>query len=270
MTLLAWQIQSGGIRTFNCHRRVYRPGEQFAEHSHDYVEVFWLESGTLQHVCNGNAEWLTEGDVVALVPGERHAFIAADRRSATIVNVSMPQAAAQAVRDHYAIPAAAWPWAGTLAQRHRRLGTQARLALRHLVEVVDHHLASSRDVMVLTLVHGLSRSSRGALTALPAGLQYDIERFLEANPAISVSELAQQLHRSREGLSRLCRRSAGRALADMLREWRLDRAAEALVTSERGIADIAVSYGFQALGGFYKAFHKQFGVAPGAYRQQHA
>ncbi len=265
MTLLSWQIQSGGVRSCNVHRRTWPSGQGFAAHAHDYCELFWVEGGMVEHTWNGDVTVLVPGDLVALVPGETHALKAHGRTSATVVNLSLAASEAETARRHCG-PNQRWPWAGTRAERHHVLVPEARAGLRHLLGLVDLSLPSSRDLLVLGVVHGLARSDRGGLAALPPAFRRDVLLALHEEPGLGVTALAQRLHCSREGLTRAGRRACGRPLADVLRDWRLDRASELLRTTEAGIAGIAVECGFSALGGFYKAFARRHGMAPGAWR----
>jgi transcriptional regulator GlxA family with amidase domain len=145
---------------------------------------------------------------------------------------------------------------------------QAREALRLLVDLADRHLASSRDLLLLGIIHGLSRHVRSGFQALSSDLRIALVDALEKNPTASVHDLAHTLRRSREGLTRACRRQCGRPLADVLRDWRLDRASDMLRGSDRSIDDIAMRVGFQAIGGFYKAFQRRHGCSPGQWRSQ--
>lgn len=268
MTLLQWQIQSRGVRAFNCHRRTWAPGSAFFEHGHDYYEVFWVEDGVLDHVWDGEVQHLGVGDCIALVPGETHALRADARRSGRVVNVSLGRQAADDLALRWRATGQPWPWAGDRSERRRILGDRARQALAHLVDLVDLHLATSREFILLGLIHGLSRSTRAGLAGLDVGLRSAVLDCLDQDPTVTVGDLARRLRRSREGLTRACRRQTGRPLADLLRDWRLDRAADLLRGSDRGSDAIAAEVGFQATGGFIKAFKRRFGAAPGAWRRQ--
>lgn len=265
MTLLSWQIQSGGVRSCNAHRRTWPAGEGFAAHGHDYCELFWVESGVVEHEWEGETEQLLPGDLVALVPGEMHALRATASGPVTIVNLSLAAADAARARRRLA-PGQPWPWAGDRSQRRHLIAPAARAGLRHLLDLVDLRLPGSRDLLLLAIIHGLARGARGGLNALPSPLRHGLLAALERDPTAGVTALARSLRRSREGLTRTCRRATGRPLADLVREWRLERAADLLRTTDQGIASVAAACGFAALGGFYKAFARHHGQAPGIWR----
>ncbi len=68
-------------------------------------------------------------------------------------------------------------------------------------------------------------------------------------------------------LARAFRMFAGCTPGDLLRARRLELAAAALMKSEDSLAEIALASGFSDQAQFTKAFHRIYGVTPGAYRQ---
>ncbi len=62
----------------------------------------------------------------------------------------------------------------------------------------------------------------------------------------------------------------GCTVGEYLRNRRLSLAAEALLSSEKTILDIAVQYGYGTAEGFLRAFHRYFGITPSAARGRRA
>ncbi len=70
-----------------------------------------------------------------------------------------------------------------------------------------------------------------------------------------------------QSLSRFLRQKLGQTLARHLASLRLGRAAKALLESERTVADIAFSCGFNNLSNFNRQFKACYGHTPSAYRK---
>lgn len=68
-------------------------------------------------------------------------------------------------------------------------------------------------------------------------------------------------------LARAFRMFVGCTPGDLLRARRLELAAAALMKSEISLAEISLASGFSDQAQFTKAFHRLYGVTPGAYRQ---
>lgn len=60
----------------------------------------------------------------------------------------------------------------------------------------------------------------------------------------------------------------GESVTQYVRKRKLSRAAETLLTSERGILDIALEAGFESQEAFGRAFKRMYGVTPGLHRQR--
>jgi AraC family transcriptional regulator len=68
-------------------------------------------------------------------------------------------------------------------------------------------------------------------------------------------------------LARAFRMFVGCTPGDLLRARRLELAAAALMKSDKSLAEISLASGFSDQAQFTKAFHRIYGVTPGAFRQ---
>lgn len=93
-----------------------------------------------------------------------------------------------------------------------------------------------------------------------------IHRHLEM--PLKVETLAQQAGWSRWQFQRVFGAQTGLSVAQYVRELRLSRAAESLLTSQRRQLDIALDCGFESEISFNRAFKQVFGCTPGDYRRR--
>lgn len=85
---------------------------------------------------------------------------------------------------------------------------------------------------------------------------------------ITPADLRSELPLSTRQISRLFQAELGLSVGEYLRLVRLTRAALLLAGSDRPIADIAYSCGFESLSVFYEGFRTTFGRPPAAFRRQ--
>jgi AraC-like DNA-binding protein len=78
--------------------------------------------------------------------------------------------------------------------------------------------------------------------------------------------MAAAAHLSRAHFSREFRRAFGESPHAYLLTRRLERAAALLRTTDRSVADICVSVGWDSVGSFTTSFTRTFGLSPTAYR----
>jgi transcriptional regulator GlxA family with amidase domain len=83
---------------------------------------------------------------------------------------------------------------------------------------------------------------------------------------LDVGDLANAAGLSRAHFSREFRRAFGESPHAYLLTRRLERAAAMLRATDRSVADICFSVGWQSVGSFTTSFTRTFGISPTAYR----
>ena len=85
----------------------------------------------------------------------------------------------------------------------------------------------------------------------------------------SLGEIATEVGLHPSHLARTFRAHVGESIGEHGRRLRLEWAAERLVCSDEGLAEIAGRAGFSDQSHFTREFKRRFGVAPGRYRLAH-
>lgn len=93
-----------------------------------------------------------------------------------------------------------------------------------------------------------------------------IERNLK-NP-VTTEDISRDAGYSPWHFQRLFRAETGYALKDYFRKRRLAAAARELAERDRKVIDVALDYGFGYEQSFIRAFEREFGVSPGAFKRQ--
>ncbi|MGD9953466.1 MAG: AraC family transcriptional regulator [Burkholderiales bacterium] len=86
----------------------------------------------------------------------------------------------------------------------------------------------------------------------------------------TVEELAAQSGLSRSALAQRFSELIGAPPMQYLKRWRLRRAAAALKDRRRPVAALAAEYGYESEAAFNRAFKREFGLPPAAWRRQGA
>lgn len=97
-----------------------------------------------------------------------------------------------------------------------------------------------------------------------AFVEYIEENY--ADPELCASSMASDFHVSEKYLFSLFKKKTGNSPTSYLHHVRMLRAAELLRTTDDTVQAISVQVGFVNFGTFYKAFKREYGVAPGKYR----
>jgi AraC-like DNA-binding protein len=84
----------------------------------------------------------------------------------------------------------------------------------------------------------------------------------------TLAELAQQTGTSRSILAERFRHLLGEPPMAYLTRWRMINAARTLLSTPRGIAEIASDIGYDSEAAFNRAFKREYGVPPARFRRE--
>lgn len=90
-----------------------------------------------------------------------------------------------------------------------------------------------------------------------------------ANPDLNVEMLASQIGISRVHLHRKLKELTNQSTRDLIRNIRLQQAAELLSTKHLVVSDVAIAMGFTNISYFSNAFKELYGMSPSAYMEMH-
>ena len=83
---------------------------------------------------------------------------------------------------------------------------------------------------------------------------------------ITVNETAEKLGFTTEYFCRFFKKNFGESFIDYLNDYRMDRAAQALLLTNLPVAKIGENCGYQNSGYFFRVFKKKFGCTPNQFR----
>jgi AraC-like DNA-binding protein len=243
--------------------RTHVPEHAPSVHTHDFAEVFWIESGSGTHLINSRREPLRAGDVVFIQPSDEHGFQARGPGGFVLVNVAFAAGVLDWLREQY----------GPLPGSARLEAAQVE-RLRQIADALAVSPKSRlvRDGFLLQLLAMLSAEDRigGPVAALPGWLRHAVGEFgRPAHMAGGTQAFARLAGRSPEHINRVFREALGKTTTDVVNEIRLEYAARQLRMTDQKIAEIALDCGLANLGHFYDLFQKRFQCTPRHYRLRH-
>ncbi len=113
-----------------------------------------------------------------------------------------------------------------------------------------------------------SALSDEAAEALALKLEVAVgEERLYLDPNLSLDRLARHLRAAPDHVSQTLNGYMKTSFFDYIARWRVEAAKERLVLSTNSVLEIAIEVGFNSRSTFYKAFNRETGLTPTAYRQ---
>lgn len=253
----------------------------FPEHSHDFVEIIYMCSGSTTHIVDGDKIKLEEGELLFLCQSARQEILPAGIDDIAVNFVVRPEFFDNALQ---------------------MIGEEDTPLRRFLVECLKNDRASAgylhfrvSDVLpVQNLLENLiwtllyETQNKRNMNQITMGLLFmqlighadklDTQRkeeqtavkvlsYIEANYKDgSLSQLAKLLHYDISALSREIKNKTGKKYIDLVHEKRLSQACYLLKNTDMNVEEIADMTGYKNISFFHRLFKKYYGVSPKKYR----
>lgn len=259
-------------------------------HKHEFIEMVYILSGTAKHCVDGEYLPVKRGDLFIINAGTPHAFIVEPEETKNFVAYDLmftpaffDQSAAgndgievlngsfmfyslfsgrQERQPYFSVSGSTYTVFGELfnkiymEHRGREKGYQ-EIIRAYLLQLI---------IMIFRMddASGRQTDKNRNHRAVEYVLGYIKTNF---DKHISIQELADKVYLSRDYLGRCFRDATGLTISAMIQKIRVEQACYLLSATNRTVADIAASCGFEDMKFFYAVFKKQMGLLPGEYRK---
>ena len=248
-------------------------------HYHDFYELVIVKSGSGEHWVNDRLFMLSEGDIFAIMPNQRHGYF--NPQNLQLVNVLFtPEILAQLKPELSEIP-------GFRALFQTEPELRSVSGFRAKMKLSPEQLTSGQKI--------LARFSNEMTTRLPGWRMALYNQFRElllhlsrcygkdlnaaSRKMIKLDNMLNFIHRnyaqkidrdsimtaggvSRSAGSRIFAEMLGQSPIEYLTRFRLRNAYRMLRETDRSVSDIAFACGFQDSNYFSSCFRKYYGVSP--------
>ncbi len=257
-------------RTTDYQRGLYPSGLHF----HDYYEIVIVVDGSIRFECENETCLPERGDVILIPPHRLHISLLDaeetryDRYKFYLYENALEQLGGTALLDfihrceghhvYYSLQQA-------LVERMLGLFRMLDDALQ-AEQPADHALANGLLLQIFYILNIPSEKSVVAKTMLPPKA-LKLQNYLDKHFAefTSVSNLADSFYYSREYVSRLFKKHFHITINDYVTKLRVSHS-QHLMAADFSLTDICFQSGFGSLSAFNRAFHKETGMTPSAYR----
>ena len=260
-----------------------RPHTRFAafpEHTHDYVEMVYMCSGSTVHTVNGNRIVLGEGDLLILGQNARQSIEPAGEGDIAVNFIIRPEffTGTLSFLGEEETPLRRFVvncLTGKSESGYLLFKVAGSLPVQNLIENMLYALLESvpnkRGILQRTmgllftlLVNdpGLMELGTTEQNAAVKVLAYIEENYRQG----SLTDIAAALHYDVAALSRLVKQKTGKSYTEHLQEKRLSQAAWLLKNTAMRVDDAARNVGYENISYFHRIFAERFGMSPKKYR----
>ena len=269
-TIRFHQLISSPDDEFHLTRATIPRGSSIRRHTHDFIEILWVDGGEAVHEVNGESVPIRTNHLVMMRTGDVHGFACRRESNLVLVNVAFRKETLGHIRSRY-FPGAPFFYGG-----------ESRLPKMVDLDNDFRRRAGDNVDLLANEPRTLFHVERFLLNLFYNIESYSSEEFSPLCPdwLIRACTTVQKPEIFTGGVGafrRLCGKSATHVARES-REWlratpsqivnrsRMEYAARELSMTDRTILDISLDCGFSSLSRFYQVFKQHYRMSPRKYR----
>lgn len=257
----------------------------FPEHTHNYVEVIYMCSGSTTHIVNGNKIILKEGELLFLNQSARQEILPAGEKDIAVNFLILPEFFEMDISSAGKYGGIISDFLiGCLSDKNKNIdyihfNVGDMISVKNLVEnliltIIDDkpNKRSIRQATFSLLLLELSNCTENIIRKddYDQELLFSTLKYIEVNYANGMlKEIAEKLGCGESRLSRLLKRLTGKNFKELIQIKRLSQAAYLLAETDMPVLEIAGNIGYDNTSYFFSIFKKQYGMSPKKYRDKY-
>lgn len=256
----------------------------FPKHTHNYVEVVYMYSGSTTHIINDTEELvLQEGDLLFLNQNVTQEILPAGPDDLAINFIILPQFFERSLSmleqdniiQNFLVSSLS---SSEKYSSYLFFSAKDILPVQNLLENMiwtifkkSSHTNTLNQTTMGLIFMNLSafakNVNRGQGMIYEQNLIFTTLRYIETNYRTgSLAEIADKLKQPVYAMSRLLKKYTGKNFKELLRERKLEQASYYLSETTMTIESIIKEIGYDNSSYFYNVFEEKYGVSPGTYR----
>lgn len=257
------------------------------EHTHQFIEIVYITSGTGEHVINGIQYPVERGDMLFINYGQTHSF--SSEAEMTIVNclIKPEFIGKELVNSENALEILTLSSFEEFGPNVRKLVSKIRfhgetlleiemLFERMLIEFAEKAMGYRTAIqgflqVVLTRIFREMRKADGeGIVQQLNKVAPEILQYIEVHcfEKISLQELAEKCFYNPSYFSRIFKECYGKSLTAFIHEKRIDEAIRLLKETNMTVDTVGLSVGYTGKKQFYKIFKQLTGLTPNRMRDE--
>ena len=273
-----------GIPTSSICARVHSIYDAFPTHSHDFIELMYVCSGSITHVLENETVCLHADEMILLGRDTKHSILKAEQNDIginLIISVDLFESLFYTMRSNSYLKGQ------VLEGLFRKNGTpylvfsaKENIAVRNLIEGMiatvmierntDGYLLQQSLSLLLSHLASMSEQEPLGTSDSKETLKKRLLNYIHTTySTATLTEAADMFGLSVPYLSRLVCESFGETFKELLLRERFAAACELLCTTNMPIGDIIHRIGYENSSYFHKEFKNRYDMTPKQYRKNH-
>lgn len=253
----------------------------FPKHTHDYVEVVYMCSGSTTHIINGTKIVLKTGELLFLSSNAVQEIMPAGKDDIAVNFIILPSFFDKTLSmlDQDETPLKRFIinclTNNSDFNNFMHFKVSDILPIQNLIENLlftlifdtQNKRQINQTTMGLLILQLMGYTDRMQIQSKSDSLLLQVYRYIEENYRFgTLSELAILCNCDLYWLSREIKRQTNKTFTQLLQEKRLSQAAYLLRTTKITVSDISEAIGYENISYFHKMFNKKYKLSPKKYR----
>ena len=254
-------------------------------HTHEFLEIVYVLSGTGRHCIGGTWYPVERGNILFINLGQTHSFCTEGQMELTNI-LLMPEFIDNGLIDadnalelltlsaFSELHMDGGDFLPAIALDGKEILNMERL-LRDMQEEFMEKLPNYKTALrgyayiLFTRIFRAMRRKQGEMVSHMDGITSEILSYIEQNYSkkLTLMELAGRCFYSPSYFSRIFKQSFGKTLTEYIGERRIQKATELLLSTNLNVTGICGMVGFHDRKQFYKLFRRYTGKSPTEYRK---
>ena len=255
----------------------------FPSHTHDFIEIMYVCSGSITHVFGNREVTLQTDELIVLGKEARHSILSAGENDIginLIISIDLFETLLNSLRQKSQLPAQKLEALLSHGEENYCVFRASEsIAVRNLMESMIYAVICEKSVNAYILQQSLGlllcylaampdEKKSAALTNYPSTTKQKIANYIQTSySTATLTEAASMLGLSPSYLSRLIEQIFGESFKELLMKERFSAACELLRSTPMPIGDVINQVGYENSSYFHKEFKRRFGVTPSEYRK---
>ncbi|MBO5372093.1 MAG: helix-turn-helix domain-containing protein [Lachnospiraceae bacterium] len=273
-------LEKGKLIDIRTHTRFVH----FPKHSHNYIEIIYMCSGSTTHIINNETKVILEkGDLLFLNQNATQEILPAGKEDIAVNFIVMPEffdVAFEVVEEENVVRDF---FVGALQKEKQGMDyihfrVADILPIQNLVENMIWSLVNKQSnkqninkmtmgLLIVQLSNYIDRIEHTNPKQNNQKMTFSILQYVEENyKEGTLSELAQLLHCDVYWLSKEIKKLTGYKYTELVQKKRLNQAGYLLKNTSLSVMDIGMAVGYENMSYFHKLFQKEYKMTPRHYR----
>ena len=251
------------------HSRGY---ESILKHSHEFIEIIYVESGAGLQVTDDNQIEIHEGDILLMTGEESHSIRPlCEEKDFTLLNVIFERDVVDmdlsmfkcdksvSLKDHPEIVSLIYSLDSEYRERKEYF---EYVSVGYLYQLLGNLARKFDDRVISTKNFTIVNNSEYVRKAV---------EFIQDNYAekIRLDDVASHVALSSGYLQKIFHKERNTSVIEYLLRYRIEQACKLLIESDCSVMQISNTVGFSDVKNFYVAFKKVVNMTPNRYREYH-